>query len=72
MKQLNIENEEGNQKIQKEFLMEDTSKAPDKKLYFEIGYLLKAQEDIKPEETTKHYRRIYGCPLKMLMFQNLR
>ena len=64
MKQLNIENEEGNQKIQKEFLMEDTSKAPDKKLYFEIGYLLKAQEDIKPEETTKHYRRIYGCPLE--------
>jgi hypothetical protein len=44
--------------------MEDTSKAPDKKLYFEIGYLLKAQEDIKPEETTKHYRRIYGCPLE--------
>ena len=56
MKQLNIDdNGEESQKIQKEFLMEDTSKAPDKKLYFEIGYLLKAQEDIKPEETTKHY-----------------
>jgi len=65
MKQLNIDdNGEESQKIQKEFLMEDTSKAPDKKLYFEIGYLLKAQEDIKPEETTKHYRRIYGCPLE--------
>ena len=64
IKQLNIDNEENPQKIQKEFLMEDESKAPDKKLYFEIGYLLKAQEDIKPEETTKHYRRIYGCPLE--------
>jgi hypothetical protein len=58
------EEQEQEQKVQKEFLMEDTSKAPDKKLYFEIGYLLKVQEEIKPEETTKHYRRIYGCPLE--------
>ena len=66
MKSSNINLESGQQeeKVQKEFLMEDTSKAPDRKLYFEIGYLLKAQEDIKPEETTKHYRRIYGCPLE--------
>ena len=56
--------EDGDQKVQKEFLMEDISRAPDKKLYFEIGYLLKAKEDIKPEETTKHYRRIYRCPLE--------
>jgi len=60
----NLEGGEEDEKVQKEFLMEDTSKAPDKKLYFEIGYLLKAQQDIKPEETTKHYRRIYGCPLE--------
>jgi hypothetical protein len=55
---------EGEEKVQKEFWIEDTSKAPDKKLYFEIGYLLKAQQDIPPEETTKHYRRLYGCPLE--------
>ena len=61
---INLENGEQEEKVQKEFLMEDTSKAPDKKLYFEIGYLLKAQENIKPEETTKHYRRIFGCPLE--------
>ena len=56
--------EDGDQKVQKEFLMEDISRAPDKKLYFEIGYLLKAKEDIKQEEATKHYRRIYRCPLE--------
>ena len=61
---INLETGEQEEKVQKEFLMEDTSKAPDKKLYFEIGYLLKAQQDIKPEESTKHYRRIYGCPLE--------
>ena len=61
---INLETGEQEEKVQKEFLMEDTSKAPDKKLYFEIGYLLKAQQDIKPEETTKHYRRIYRCPLE--------
>jgi len=61
---IDLENGEQEEKVQKEFLMEDTSKIPDKKLYFEIGYLLKAQQDIKPEETTKHYRRIYGCPLE--------
>ena len=59
-----IDDGEGEEKVQKEFWMEDTSKAPDKRLYFEIGYLLKVQQDIKPEETTKHYRRIYGCPLE--------
>jgi len=61
---IDLENGEQEEKVQKEFLMEDTSKIPDKKLYFEIGYLLKVQQDIKPEETTKHYRRIYGCPLE--------
>ena len=34
---------EENEKIQKEFLMEDESKAPSKQLYFEIGYLLKIE-----------------------------
>ena len=53
-----------NEKIQKEFLMEDESKAPSKQLYFEIGYLLKIEENIKLEDYTKHYRRLYGMPLE--------
>ena len=56
--------EDADEKVQKEFLMEDISLAPSNKLYFEIGYLLKVQENIKPEETTKHYRRIYFSPLE--------
>ena len=56
--------EEKDVKVQKEFYVEDLSKAPNKKLYFEIGYLLKVDQNILPEESTKHYRRIYGCPLE--------
>ena len=59
-----IEEVEKEVKVQKEFYVEDLTKAPDKKLYFEIGYLLKVEQNIKPEESTKHYRRIYGCPLE--------
>ena len=52
-------------KIQKEFLMEDPNKIPDPKLYFKIGYY-KKQEDVNPEDSTKHYRRIFGCPLEFV------
>ena len=60
------------EKVQKEFFIEDTSKAPDKRFYFEVGYLLKVEQEIKPEEATKHYRRIYGCPLEYCKELNLR
>ena len=59
--------EKGNansQKIQKEFLMEDPSAVPDPQLFFKIGYFLKYEEDINPQESTKHYRRIFRCPLE--------
>ena len=52
------------QKIQKEFLMEDPSSIPDPQLFFKIGYFLKYEEDINPQESTKHYRRIFRCPLE--------
>ena len=58
------EEDEEKEKTQKEFYIEDTSKAPSKEFYYEVGYLLKVEEEIKPEESTKHYRRIYGCPLE--------
>ena len=66
------EEEEEEEKIQKEFFVEDTSKAPDKRFYFEVGYLLKVEHEIKQEEATKHYRRIYGCPLEYCKELNLR
>ena len=61
----NLENGNINsQKIQKEFLMEDPSAVPDPQLFFKIGYFLKYEEDINPQESTKHYRRIFRCPLE--------
>ena len=48
----------------KDFLIEDTNKIPDENLFFKIGYLLKANQDMNLFECTKHYRRIYGCPLE--------
>ena len=48
----------------KDFLIEDTNKIPDKNLFFKVGYLLKASSDMNLFECTKHYRRIYGCPLE--------
>ncbi len=58
------EEDEEKEKIQKEFFVEDTSKAPPSQFYYEVGYLLKVEHEIKEEEATKHYRRIYGCPLE--------
>ena len=59
-----VREQDGDQKTLKEFLIEDTSKIPDKNLFFKIGYLLKAKQDQNLNEITKHYRRIYGCPLE--------
>ena len=56
--------EEGEEKVQKELLIEDDSKVPDAQLYFKIGYILKFEEGIEPHKMTKHYRRIYRCPLE--------
>ena len=64
--------EEEEEKVQKEFFVEDTSKAPDKRFYFEVGYLLKVEHEIKPEESTKHYRRYYGAPLEYVPELNMR
>ena len=47
------------EKAQKDFLIEDEEKAPDLSQYFKVGYLIKAEENTKPEESKKHYRRIY-------------
>ena len=66
------EEDEEKEKIQKEFFVEDTSKAPTSKFYYEVGYLLKVEQEIKPEESTKHYRRIYGCPLEYCEELNLK
>ena len=55
---------EGEEKVQKELLIEDDSKVPDAQLYFKIGYILKFEEGIEPQKMTKHYRRIYRCPLE--------
>ena len=55
---------EGDKKVQKELIIEDESKAPDSSTFFKVGYILKAQENQKPEESTKHYRRIYREPLE--------
>ena len=61
----NIKNNlEEDQKIQKELFIEDQEKIPDPQLFFKIGYLLKYEEGINPQESTKHYRRIYRCPLE--------
>ena len=55
---------DGEQKVQKELLIEDPSKVPDPQLYFKIGYMLKYQEGIERNQVTKHYRRIYRGPLE--------
>ena len=60
------------EKVQKEFFIEDTSLAPDSRFYFEVGYLLKVEHEIKPEEATKHYRRKYGCSLEHVKELNLK
>ena len=60
----NIQNNLDEQKMQKELLIEDPEKIPDPQLFFKIGYLLKYEEGINPQESTKHYRRIYRCPLE--------
>ena len=63
--------EEGEEKVQKELLIEDSSKVPDSQLYFKIGYILKFEEGIEPHKLTKHYRRIFRCPLENVkMFEN--
>ena len=67
-----VGDKEEEEKVQKEFFVEDTSKAPSKKYYFEVGYLLKVEHEIKPEEATKHYRRIYGAPLENVKELNLK
>ena len=53
-----------NSNTQKEFLIEDLSKAPDKELFFSVGYILRTKQIPKKEEYTKHYRRIYRQPLE--------
>ena len=47
-------NPENKQKVQKELLIEDPNKIPDPQLFFKIGYMLKYQEGINPQESTKH------------------
>ena len=59
-----LKEENNKEKAQKDFLIEDLTKVPDRNLFFEIGYLLKANEEINLHESPKHYRRIYGCPLE--------
>ena len=72
IEEVNNGEEEEEEKIQKEFFIEDTSLAPDSRFYFEVGYLLKVEHEIKPEEATKHYRRIYGCSLENVEELNLK
>ena len=59
-----VKGENDGKKVPKDFLIEDNTKIPDKNLFFKIGYLLKAQQDMDLNQSTKHYRRIYGCPLE--------
>ena len=60
------------EKVQKEFFIEDTSLAPDSRFYFEVGYLLKVEHELAPEDSTKHYRRKYGYPLEHCPELNLK
>ena len=53
-----------NQRIQKDFLIEDPNNIPDKNYYYPVGYLLKASKIHKIEDSTKHYRRIFRNPLE--------
>ena len=53
-----LREQEGEQKPLKEFLIEDTSKTPDKTLFFKIGYLLKANKNLNLNEISKHIEDI--------------
>lgn len=59
-----LREESEGKKDTKDFLIEDTTKIPDKTLFFKVGYLLKAKQDTNLYESPKHYRRYYGCPLE--------
>ena len=56
--------EENKDKDLKDFTIEDTDNTPDKNLFFKIGYILKVNKDLSTMPITKHYRRMYGCPLE--------
>ena len=66
------DNADGEKKVQKELLVEDPSKIPDPQLYFKIGYLLKYDESTNDNVMTKHYRRIYRCPLENVDVEGLK
>ena len=61
---------DGEKKVQKELLVEDPSRIPPDELYFQIGYLLKYDESTNDNVMTKHYRRIYKCPLENVDVEN--
>ena len=61
---------DGEKKVQKELLVEDPSRIPPDELYFKIGYLLKYDESTNDNVMTKHYRRIYKCPLENVDVEN--
>jgi len=67
-----LREESDGKKDTKDFLIEDTTKIPDKALFFKVGYLLKAKQDINLYESPKHYRRYYGCPLENLNIPQFR
>ena len=56
----------GENKTQKEIQIEDESKSPDASSFFKIGYLSQKEQLTfeKPEDSTKHYRRIFREPLE--------
>ncbi|MGL4948646.1 MAG: hypothetical protein ACRC42_04720, partial [Mycoplasma sp.] len=60
------------EKEQKEFLIEDEDKSPDSALFFKIGYVIKADVNSKPEDSKKHYRRIYREPLESVKVLGLK
>ena len=62
---------DGEEKVQKELLIEDPNRVPDEQLYFKVGYMLKYEKGTKPAEITKHYRRIYRGPLENFELPNL-
>ena len=59
-----VPNNSRNSNKNREFLIEDLSKAPDKDLFFPVGYILRTKQIPKKNEYTKHYRRIYHQPLE--------
>ena len=62
---------EGEKKVQKELLIEDIERKPDPQLYFSIGYYLKFEGEVEPNKMTKHYRRIYRCPLENVEYEKM-